>query len=114
MVDHQCLHYVDTPHGDYWLFNVDGEVQRIKTDWVLASNNGRALCQAAALGMGIVQAPRLSVASYLRSGELVEILRDFRRPAVSIYATYLKRKFYPAKLSSFIDFLLAYFAADTA
>jgi len=112
LAQHQCLHYVDTPHGDYWLFNVDGEVKRIKSDWVLASNNGRALCQAAALGMGIVQAPRLSVAPYLHSGELVEILRDFRRPSVSIYATYLQRRFYPAKLTSFIDFLLSYFAAD--
>lgn len=106
---HRCLHYVDTPQGDYWLFNVDGEAKRIKTDWVLASNNGRALCQAAALGMGIVQAPRLSVMSYLESGELVEILRDYRRPKVAIYATYLQRRFYPAKLTSFVDFLLAYF-----
>lgn len=106
---HQCLHYVDTPHGDFWLFNVDGEPKKIKTDWVLASNNGRALCQAAALGMGIVQAPRLSVVSYLQSGELVEILRDYRRPALAIYATYLQRRFYPAKLTTFIDFLLGYF-----
>ena len=107
--NHQCLHYVDTPHGDYWLFNVDGELKKIKTDWVLASNNGRALCQAAALGMGIVQAPRLSVISYLTSGELVEVLRDYRRPAIAIYATYLQRRFYPAKLTTFIEFLLEYF-----
>jgi len=109
LAGHQCLHYVDTPHGDYWQFNVDGESKRIKADWVLASNNGRALCQAAALGMGIVQAPRLSVISYLNSGELIEILRDYRRPAVAIYATYLQRRFYPAKLTSFVDFLLEYF-----
>lgn len=109
LLQHQCLHYVDTPHGEYWLFNVAGESKRIKPDWVLASNNGRALSQAAALGMGIVQAPRLSVVPYLHSGELVEILRDYRRSAVSIYATYLQRRFYPAKLTSFVDFLLAYF-----
>jgi DNA-binding transcriptional LysR family regulator len=107
--NHQCLHYVDTPHGEFWLFNVDGELKKIKSDWVLASNNGRALCEAAALGMGIVQAPRLSVAPYLQSGELVEILRQYRRPALAIYATYLQRRFYPAKLTTFIDFLLAYF-----
>ncbi|OQW79933.1 MAG: LysR family transcriptional regulator [Proteobacteria bacterium ST_bin11] len=107
--DHQCLHYVDTPHGEFWLFDVDGELKKIKSDWVLASNNGRALCQAAALGMGIVQAPRLSVAPYLKSGELVEILSQYRRPAIAIYATYLQRRFYPAKLTTFIDFLLEYF-----
>ncbi len=109
LIQHQCLHYVDTPHGEYWLFNVDGALKKIKLDWVLASNNGRALCQAAAMGMGIVQAPRLSVISYLNNGDLVEILQDFRRPALSIYATYLQRRFYPAKLTSFIDFLLGYF-----
>ncbi|NOV28977.1 LysR family transcriptional regulator [Methylomonas sp. ZR1] len=109
LAQHQCLHYVDTPHGEFWLFEVDGELKKIKSDWVLASNNGRALCQAAALGMGIVQAPRLSVAPYLQSGELVEILRQYRRPALAIYATYLQRRFYPAKLTTFIDFLLAYF-----
>ncbi len=109
LTNHQCLHYVDTPHGDYWLFKVDGELKKIKSDWVLASNNGRALCQAAALGMGVVQAPRLSVAPYLQSGELQEILREYRRPALDIYATYLQRRFYPAKLTTFIDFLLEYF-----
>lgn len=109
LANHQCLHYVDTPHGEYWLFNVAGELKKIKLEWVLASNNGRALCQAAAMGMGIVQAPHLSVISYLNSGELVEILRDYRRPALAIYATYLQRRFYPAKLTSFVDFLLTYF-----
>lgn len=107
--NHRCLHYVDTPHGDYWLFNVAGELKKIKLDWLLASNNGRALSQAAALGMGIVQAPRLSVAPYLQSGELVEILREYRRPALAIYATYLQRRFYPAKLTTFVEFLLGYF-----
>jgi len=109
LASHRCLHYVDTPHGDYWLFNVGGEVKKIKVDWLLASNNGRALCQAAALGMGVVRAPKLSVAPYLQSGELVEILRDYHRPALAIYATYLQRRFYPAKLTAFIDFLIRYF-----
>jgi len=28
---------------------------------------------------------------------------------LAIYATYLQRRYYPAKLTAFIDFLLAYF-----
>ena len=107
--EHRCLHYVDTPHGDYWVFNQDDELKKIKTDWLLSSNNGRVLCQAAALGMGIVRAPKLSVAPYLLNGELVEILRDYQRPALAIYATYLQRRYYPAKLTAFIDFLLQHF-----
>lgn len=107
---HRCLHYMDTPHGEHWMFNVGSELKKIKTDWVFASNNGRALCQAAALGMGIVQAPRLSARSYLERGELVEILHDYQMPNLPIYATYLQRRFYPAKLTTFVDFLLGYFA----
>lgn len=107
--NHRCLHYLDTPHGDYWHFNVNGEIKKIRADWLLSSNNGRALCQAAALGMGIVRAPKLSVVPYLQSGELVEILADYSRPPLAIYATYLQRRFYPAKLAAFIEFLIQFF-----
>jgi len=108
--DHHCLYNTDTPHKDYWIFKVREEDVKIKTTWRFASNNGRALCQAAALGMGITQAPELSVATYLARGELVEILRDYRIPSLNIYATYLQRRFMPAKLTTFVDFLIRYFA----
>ncbi|MFU8789045.1 MAG: LysR family transcriptional regulator [Methylobacter sp.] len=109
---HRCLHYMDTPHKDYWLFNVAGEEVKIKTSWHFASNNGRALCQAATLGMGITQAPDLSVMNYLEQGKLVEILPDFRIPSLDIYATYLQRRFLPAKLATFVDFLIQYFGKN--
>ena len=107
---HHCLYNTDTPHKDYWIFKVGKEEVKVKTTWRFASNNGRALCQAAALGMGITQAPELSVATYLAKGELVEILREYRIPSLAIYATYLQRRFMPAKLTTFVDFLIRYFA----
>jgi DNA-binding transcriptional LysR family regulator len=109
---HRCLHYIDTPHKDFWKFNVAGEEIKFKPNWHFASNNGRALCQAAAMGMGITQAPEISAASYLGQGELVEILQEFRIPSLAIYATYLQRRFLPAKLSTFVEFLIEYFAND--
>jgi len=107
---HQCLHYINTPHGDHWIFHNQGEVVKIKNEWYFETNNGGALSQAAALGMGIMRAPKLSVNKYLKQGRLVEILPEYRIPALSIYATYLQKRFYPAKLSSFVDFLLNYFS----
>nr|WP_305907201.1 LysR family transcriptional regulator [Methylomarinum sp. Ch1-1]MDP4519933.1 LysR family transcriptional regulator [Methylomarinum sp. Ch1-1] len=107
---HRCLHYVNTPHGDYWVFNNNGKTEKIKIDWYFATNNGRALSQAATMGMGIMRAPKLSVHDYLQQGRLVEVLHDYRIPSLSVYATYLQRRFYPAKLSSFVDFLIKYFA----
>ncbi len=110
LLQHRCLHYMDTPHGEHWIFNAAGETKKIKTDWVFASNNGRVLCQAAALGMGIVQVPQLSARSYLERDELVEILHEYKTPNLLIYATYLQRRFYPAKLTTFVDFLIGYFS----
>ncbi|CAG7856787.1 hypothetical protein MCAMS1_01406 [biofilm metagenome] len=107
---HHCLYNTDTPHKDYWIFKVNNEEVKVKTTWRFASNNGRALCQAAALGMGITQAPELSVTSYLAKGELVEILGDYRIPSLAIYATYLQRRFMPVKLTTFVEFLIGYFA----
>jgi DNA-binding transcriptional LysR family regulator len=111
---HRCLHYIDTPHKDYWIFRVGKEETKIKTSWHFASNNGRALCQAAALGMGITQAPEISVANYLAQGKLVEILQEFRIPTLAIYATYLQRRFLPAKLTTFVEFLIKYFSEANA
>ena len=109
---HRCLHYMDTPHKDYWLFKDGDEEVKIKVSWHFASNNGRALCQAAALGMGITQAPELSVMNYLEQGKLIEILPDFRIPSLYCYATYLQRRFLPAKLATFVEFLIRYFAKE--
>lgn len=108
--NHHCLYNTDTPHKDFWIFKDGEEEVKVKTTWRFASNNGRALCQAAALGMGITQAPELSVATYLAEGKLVEILPDYRIPSLNIYATYLQRRFMPAKLTTFVDFLIRFFA----
>lgn len=110
LLQHKCLHYLGTPHGRAWIFEEAGKRVEISPKWIFASNNGRALCEAAALGMGVVRAPALSVKSYVKSGELVEILANYRVNDISIYATYLQRNYYPAKMSSFLDFLVAYFA----
>jgi len=111
--EHRCLHYMDTPHRDYWIFHAGNDEVKIKTNWHFASNNGRALCQAAALGMGITQAPEFSVANYLAEGKLVEVLQAFRIPSLAIYATYLQRRFLPAKLTTFVDFMVRYFAENS-
>ena len=111
---HRCLHYIDTPHKDYWLFNIGKEEIKIKPNWHFASNNGRALCQAAALGLGITQAPEISAANYVAQGKLIEILQDFRISSLAIYAIYLQRRFLPAKLTTFVDFMVKYFAENEA
>jgi DNA-binding transcriptional LysR family regulator len=107
---HRCLLYIDTPHHDYWLFKQHTQEVKVKPNWYFCSNNGRALCQAAALGMGIIQVPEISAVNYVEQGKLIEVLPDFQIPPITIYATYLQRRFLPAKLTTFVDFMVAYFA----
>lgn len=108
---HKCLKYLGTPHAaDVWIFDKDNERINIHPHWSFGSNNGRALCQAASLGMGIIRSPALSVKSYVQSGELVELLPEYKIYSISVYATYLQCNYYPAKISTFVDFLMEYFA----
>ncbi len=111
---HKCLHFLNTPHGDNWLFRSDGKIVAFKPAWHFSSNNGAVLCAAAVRGRGIVQVPRMTAARYLVTGQLTEILRDFRIPQLNIYAIYQPRRFVPAKISTFIEVLADYLSHRAA
>lgn len=107
---HRCLHFLDTPHGDYWIFREADGIRRVKPQWRFASNNGRALCRAAALGMGVIRVPDAAVSTYVSTKRLQEILAPYRPPALGVYAYHANRRFLPVKIASFIKFLGEYFA----
>ncbi|MGR9105294.1 MAG: LysR family transcriptional regulator [Gammaproteobacteria bacterium] len=106
---HRCLQFLGTPHGENWIFQTGRTIRSFTPRWCFASNNGNVLCQAAEKGLGIFQAPDITVAPYLLSGALREILRPYRVPSLPIYAMYLARRYVPIKIKSFIEFLVDYF-----
>ncbi|MGH8549171.1 MAG: LysR family transcriptional regulator [Methylococcales bacterium] len=108
--EHRCLQFLGTPHGESWIFQNGKSIRSFMPRWCFASNNGNMLCQAAEKGMGIFQAPDITVAPYLHSGALKEILRPYRVPSLPIYAMYLSRRYVPIKIKSFIEFLSDYFS----
>lgn len=108
--EHRCLQFLGTPHGESWIFQHGKSIRSFMPRWCFASNNGNVLCQAAGKGMGIFQAPDSTVAPFLQSGALQEILRPYRVPSLPIYAMYLSRRSVPVKIRSFIEFLSDYFA----
>jgi len=105
---HRCLQFLGTPHGENWIFRKDGVIRNYTPQWCFASNSGSVLCQAAAKGMGIFQAPDVTVHPYLNSGALKKILAPYRVPSLPIYAMYLSRRYVPIKIKSFINFLTHY------
>lgn len=109
LAEHQCLRFLGTPHGDHWIFQAGASIRHFTPRWCFSSNSGSVLCQAAAAGAGIFQAPDITVAPYLESGRLTEILCEHRVPSMPIYAMYLSRRIVPVRIRSFVDFLRDYF-----
>jgi DNA-binding transcriptional LysR family regulator len=102
---HDVLQYAHADASDRWTFAEQGREVEVPVTWRLAVNNGRALADAATRGLGVVRLPEFLVQDHLQSGALLEILKPFRSTPVDITALYLHRKFKPAKIRVFIDFL---------
>jgi DNA-binding transcriptional LysR family regulator len=50
------------------------------------------------------------VQDYIDRGDLIPILQDYNCATHGVYMVYPHRRFLPAKMRSFIDFLKEYFA----
>lgn len=107
--DHRCLHYTLSRRGLYWPFRVDGEVYRFRLSPALSCNNGRALVEAAVLGMGLTLKPASLAAPEERAGLLVRVLEAFEMPPLDVHLLYAERDYMPARLRALIDALLAHF-----
>lgn len=82
------------------MININGRLQ---------CNSGYALVDAALKGLGIVQLPDYYVQSYLESGELVELLTDYRGDREGIWALYPQNRMLTSKVRTLIDYLVEAF-----
>ncbi len=71
----------------------------------VVSNNGMALLEMTKAGLGISNSPGFFVKDALASGELVEILSEYKQKPLDIYVVYPNRRHLPAKVRAFIEFL---------
>ena len=61
-------------------------------------------------GLGVVRLTRLTVASAIKTGELVSLLEEFRaEQPIPIHAVYPHRRHLAPKVTAFIDFILEKF-----
>lgn len=110
---HRCLVYAYQSIRDVWRFtDARGGEHVVRIAGPAVSNNGRFLAALAACGMAISMEPDLLVRDELRSGRLVELLADYRPPAVPIHAVYPSRRHLSAKVRAFVDFIAQRFAGD--
>lgn len=105
---HQCLTYTFDAHNATWLFKVNGHLERVEVRSRVSANNGEALMQAAASGMGIALQPDFITEPFLATGKVEAILESFAQPALGVYALLPSNRYMPYRVRVLIDFLAAW------
>ena len=101
-----CLHGLDT-----WTFDTPDGPVAIKTKSRVKTDNGEAMRDACADGLGVAISSKWSVYQHLERGDLVEILHDY--PLVSdtaIWAVYPSSRLLAPKVRAFIDYFAERFS----
>ncbi|MCI8212537.1 transcriptional regulator [Pseudomonas sp. S25] len=104
---HRLIHYV-TAFGSstaFFEYHEQGKTQTLTVPRSVTVNNVQAY-EAACLGnLGIIQSPRMGMCKHLLSGELVEILPDYRPLPMKISLLYAHRRHLPERCRVFMDWL---------
>lgn len=102
---HQGLLYKSSLNQVHWQSTKANQIQRYKIQSKVVSNNGMALLEMTKASLGISNSPSFFVKEALASGELVEILSEYKQKPLDIYVVYPNRRHLPAKVRAFIEFL---------
>lgn len=114
LADHDCLHYSNIALKDEWSFGDPGAsapVLRVEVSGPLCANNGDLLRDAAVAGLGITTLPEFIVAADLAAGRLVPVLTEHPAPALPLWALWPSRRYVPAKVRLFVDYLAEHLGA---
>lgn len=106
LAGHACLGY--SPVGASprpWVYTIDGAPESFHLPFHMHANNGEALAQAAAAGLGITVQPDFIAAEHLASGRVVEILKKFSPPLLGIYAVLPTNRYLPHRVRLLVEWL---------
>ena len=107
---HTLLHYTFMAAGNVWrLTSPSGEERQVRVGGRLTANNGEALLQAAARGLGIAYAPSFMGCEALKSGGLVQLLPELPARDIGVHIVYPEGRYLQPKLRVLIDFLAEHF-----
>ncbi|EKE84321.1 LysR family transcriptional regulator [Idiomarina xiamenensis] len=101
LAQHQCLR----GSMDHWRLQERGQLREWRVRGRVQVNTGVAMLDAVKRGLGIAQLPDYYVNDDLASGELVEVLSDYRPSDEGIWAVYPENRHLAAKVRLLVDFL---------
>ena len=105
-----CIVDTNSRHYSNWRFEgPDGTSQTVTVSGPIEVNSPIACTRAAIAGLGVALIPDFVAKPKTECGELVTILDDFIPKGGGIYAIYPHRRYLPAKVRRFVDFLHGWF-----
>ena len=104
---HQCL----VGSVDVWRFKDQQQSRSIRISGRLKCNSGFALRDAAKRGLGLIQLPDYYIQQDLESGELIEVLAQYRDDKEGIWALFPSSVRLSPKVRLLVDFLVESLAA---
>ncbi|SAK54749.1 LysR family transcriptional regulator [Caballeronia pedi] len=90
-------------------FDVDGEPVTMKMRGFVQVADEHAYLACGVEGLGLIQPLRIAAQSYLRSGQLREVLPQWKSPPLKVSVAFLKSRQATPRVSLFVDWLAALF-----
>jgi DNA-binding transcriptional LysR family regulator len=110
---HECLIYASDSAVTTWTYRENGQAVPVQVRGRIVANNGVALLDAAARGMGIAYQPDFIAAGYLARGQVRQVLKDFDITPLGIYAVLPSNRYIPHRVSVLIEHLGRVIASST-
>jgi DNA-binding transcriptional LysR family regulator len=113
LAHHACLVYSQDFQSTTWTYGAKDKLSHVTVRPRLAANNGEALLEAAAQGLGITRPPDFMAQPYLDNGSVVPVLSSHEPESLGIYAVLPSNRYVPHRVSVLIDYLAKALAVKT-
>ncbi|MDQ9021239.1 LysR family transcriptional regulator [Acinetobacter sichuanensis] len=115
LTSHQCivLRQNETAYAN-WRFSKGEKEDTVKVHGNLSSNDGQVTLDWALDGHGILMRAEWDVVKYLKSGRLIQLLKEYQTPPADIYAVYTDRLEHSPRVAFFLEHLIHHLKHSTS
>lgn len=112
LAQHKLVHYVSVLGGKSYGFEYVDELtsttKYIEMEGALIVNNADAYLSACLAGLGIIQLPENGATArpYIESGQLVEVLPQYRSAPMPVSLLYANRRHLPKRVQAFMNWMI--------
>jgi DNA-binding transcriptional LysR family regulator len=107
LANHRLVHYLPTLGGRPvgWEYVEHGAMRTLPMVGALTVNDTAAYSAACVAGLGLIQAPVIGMQPLIEQGLLVEVLPQWRAPAMPVSLVYANRRQLPRRVQVFMNWL---------